>query len=417
MAGYDSGEYKPRPVYRVAGGYSNTPTPVSKPAFRVAGGYSNVPNPSSFRGQVTGTGRTQTSGGAPAPTDLRGLVSGSQSADAAERRALGYNPVGNGPAQSDPYLDLLYGLFGQAGQGSGPNLSGFDTALADLETEKTRVSDRYKKYSGQISDIYGTLTGITQADIANIAPAGESVRSTLSAQEAERAAATRAADEARLAAATEARAALGLEDLAGQYAEGDIATEQAEGMVADSEAQRSAAENTLLANEAIAQQSGQNRIAGYGLQQEQSARQLQASLEDVLAQIAAQQSQIQMQRAQAAGSGSGPNLNAQLDILDRIQARTNPQGLGEPTALEVWESRNPQLATTGRAAADTFTEWISNTENYEAIPAVRKGERPSASQVVGAFLTQTGQDIPAARQWAQNSNVFNLLVSLANTAE
>jgi hypothetical protein len=360
--------------------------------------------------------------GAPAfkdPNDLRSLVSGSK---------VGSGPTGadardgwdgrrsDGPAQqNDPYVDFLLGLLGQAGQGSGPNLSGYDSALADLETEKTRVSDRYKKYSGQISDIYGTLTGITQADIANIAPAGESVRSTLSAQEAERATATRAADEARLAAATEARAALGLEDIAGQYAGGDIATEQAEGMVTDSAAQASAAENTLLANEAIAQQSGQNRITGYGLQQEESARQLQASLEDVLAQIAAQQSQIKMQRAQAAGSGRGPDIGAQLQIMDRIQAYNNPQAPGEPTPLDIFGARTGQ-GTVGRQAADTFAEWISNTENYEAIPAVRNRGKANATEIVAAFLTQAGQEQPAIRQWAKNSDVYNLLINLANTA-
>ena len=419
MSGFDTGEYKPRPVYRVAGGYSNTPTPPSRPSFRVAGGYSNVPDPSAFRGQVTGTGRTQVSGSAPAPTDLRGLVtgvgSGPMGADARDGWDGMRGDMSVASQENDPYLDLLYGLLSQAGQGRGPSLSGFDSALADLETEKTRVSDRYKKYSGQISDIYGTLTGITQSDIANIAPAGESVRSTLSAQEAERAAATRAADEARLAAATEARAALGLEDLAGQYAEGDIATEQAEGMITDSEAQRSAAENTLLANEAIAQQSGQNRITGYGLQQEQSARQLQASLEDVLAQIAAQQSQVKMQRAQAAGSGRGPDIGAQLQILDRIQAYDNPQAPGEPTPLDLFGARTGQ-GTLGRQAADTFAEWISNTENYEAIPAVRNRGKANATEIVAAFLTQTGQNVPAARQWAKNSDVYNLLINLANTA-
>jgi hypothetical protein len=359
--------------------------------------------------------------GAPAfkdPNDLRGLVSGAgkgptgaDARDGWDGRRTDLDPA----QQPDAYRDFLLGLLGQAGQGSGPNLSGYDSALADLETEKTRVSDRYKKYSGQISDIYGTLTGITQADIANIAPAGESVRSTLSAQEAERATATRAADEARLAAATEARAALGLEDLAGQYAEGDIATEQSEGMVADSEAQRSASENTLLANEAIAQQSGQNRITGYGLQQEESARQLQASLEDVLAQIAAQQSQIKMQRAQAAGSGRGPDIGAQLQILDRIQAYDNPQAPGEPTPLDIFGARTGQ-GTVGRQAADTFAEWISNTENYEAIPAVRNRGKANATEIVAAFLTQTGQTVPQARQWANNSDVYNLLINLANTA-
>jgi hypothetical protein len=416
MAGYDSGKYVPKPVYRVGGGYSNVANPQGSQVFNVPGtkSFSNVANP--VFGNITGTGVNQRSAGAPSITDLTKLVSGAASADAQDRRD-GRGIGGDTAPQSDPYLDMLYGLMGQAGQGSGPNLSGFNNVLAELESEKTRVSDRYKKYTGQIADIYGTLTGITQADIANIAPRGEALRAGLSAQEAERTAATRATEDARLATATQARAELGLEDLAGQYAGGDIVTQQAEGSISDSEAQRSAAENTLLANEAIAQQAGQNRITGYGLQQQESAAQLQTSLEDALAAIRAQQAQIEMQKSQAASSGSGPNINAQLAILDKIQAYSNPEALGEPTPLDIFESRNPGLGTTGRTAADTFAEWISNTANYDAIPAVRKGEKPSASQVVGAFLTQVGQTVPQAQNWARNSSVFNLLVDLANTAE
>jgi hypothetical protein len=247
--------------------------------------------------------------------------------------------------------------------GSGPNLSGYNNALSNLEAEKTRINDRYKKYSGQISDIYGTLTGITQSDIANIAPAGERVRSTLSAQEAERAAATRAADEARLATATEARAALGLEDIAGQYAGGDIATEQAEGMVTDSAAQASAAENTLLANEAIAQQSGQNRITGYGLQQEESSRQLQRSLEDALAAIRAEQAQIEMQRSQAASSGSGPDYGAQLSAIEMLQ------GMGQEAPatdfIGQWMQNNRTAAVKAAPALNSFNNFILT--NYDKL--------------------------------------------------
>jgi hypothetical protein len=322
----------------------------------------------------------------------------------------------------DPYETLLYGLLEQAGQGTGGrsvNLSGFDDALQNLEDEKTRVNNRYKKYSGQIADIYGTLTGINKSMIENIEPRGDANRAALSAQEAERAEATRTTENARLEAATRAREELGLQDLAGEYAGGDIVTDQSEGMVTDSEAQRSAAENTLLANEAIAQQQGSNQNIAYGLQQEESDKRLNASLEDVMAAIRAQQSEIKIARSAAAsqgGGGSGPDIGTQLQILDRIQGFNNPQALGEPTPFDIFASRNPAQALSGRRATDTFAEWISNKNNYQAIPSVGMGRKPSAAEIVSSFLTQTGQNVPEARQWARNSEIYNLLVGLANTA-
>ena len=427
MSGFDTGNYVPRPVYKVAGGYSNTPTQRGTPVFRVPGtnSLSNVQNP--VFGNITGGFTSQTSAGAPAPTDLRPFITGAGKGPMGADARDGWDGMrADAPLptqEDDEYLNLLYGLMQQAGQGSGGrsvDLSGFDDALQNLEDEKTRVSDRYKKYSGQIADIYGTLTGINKSMIENIEPRGDANRAALSAQEAERAEATRATENARLEAATRARQELGLQDLAGEYAGGDIVTDQSEGMVTDAEAQRVAAENTLLANEAIAQQQGSNQNIAYGLQQEESDKKLNASLEDVMAAIRAQQSEIKIARSAAAsqaGGGSGPNIGAQLEILDRIQGFTNPQGLGEPTPFDIFASRNPTQALTGRQATDTFAEWMSNSNNYNSIPSVRRGDRPSAADIVSTFLTQTGQSVPAARQWARNSEIYNLLVGLANTAE
>jgi len=363
MSDFSTGEYKPKPVYRVAGGYSNVPSPQGSQVFRVPGtnSLSNISNPRF--GNITGTGRSQTSAGTPSPTDLRGLVSGAQSADAAERRMNGAPAA---PQPSNPMLDLLYQMFNQAGQGSGGrsvDLSGYDATLGMLDQETERVSERYKKYSGQIADIYGKLSGINQSMIDKIAPRGEAIRASLSAQEAERAGAARSAEDARLATATQAREALGLEDLAGQYAGGDIVTEQSEGMITDAEAQRSAAENTLLANEAIAQQQGANQQIGYGLQQESATNTLQRSLEDALAAIRAERANVQTQRSQAAsqaGGGSGPNLGAQLQILEQIQAIENGQPATDPVGIFL--QNNPSLAPAAGPLVNTFADWV--TDNY-----------------------------------------------------
>ena len=412
MSDFSTGEYKPRPFVNRGGGvYSNTTKSLDRPMFKIPGtnAYSNVPDPASFRGRTTGFGVNQTSLGSPSPTDLRGLVSGAQSADAAARRAGEVMP--SAPTQeSNPMLDLLRQMFNQAGQGSGGrtvDLSGYDATLGMLDQETERVSDRYKKYSGQISDIYGTLSGINQSMIEKIAPRGEATRASLSAQEAERAAAARSAEQARLSTATEARAALGLEDLAGQYAGGDVVTEQSEGMVADSEAQRSAAENTLLANEAIAQQQGANQQIGYGLQQEQSARQLQTSLEDALAAIRAERANVQAQRSQAAsqaGGGSGPNLGAQLEILQQIQAIEAGQPATDPVGMFL--QQNPSLAPAAGPLVNTFADWV--TDNYTDL-----FNRSGTSQKVEplAALERFKASSPEARRLLNQSPLLSPLLS------
>jgi hypothetical protein len=278
------------------------------------------------------------------------------------------------------------------------------------------MKKRYKKYQGQIADIYGTLTGINQSMIENIAPAGEAVRADVAAQEGQQAAATRSADAARLEAATQARAGLGLEDLAGQYAEGDVATEQAEGMITDRAADTTAAQNTLLANEAIARQQLTNQNLGSAIQQEESQTTLQRSLEDALAAIRGERANVLMQRAQAASSGSGPNIGAQLEILDRIQQYTNPQPSGEPSALQIFQANNPTLANSAQQAADTFSEWIAN--NYNSIPAVQSstsGKAP-AGAIVNTFIDQISAELPQARSWTGNSAMFELLLQLATPA-
>ena len=332
-------------------------------------------------------------------------------------RSLVNETLGTPPPADDPYLNLLNQLFQQAGQGSGgANLSGYNASLKMLGKERKRMKARYKKYQNQISDIYGTLTGINKDMIASIAPTGEAMRADLAAQEGQQAAATRSADAARLAAATKARAELGLEDVASQYAGGDVATTQAEGMVTDTAARNTAAENTLLANEGIATQQLTNQNLGRAIQQEASTTSLQRSLEDALAAIRAERVNVLNQRAQAASSGSGPNLGAQMSILEKIQEYTNPKALGEPSALDVFKNNNPTLVNSAQQAADTFSEWIAN--NYNSIPAVQgstSGKVP-AGAIVNTFIDQISGQIPEAKSWTGNSAMYNLLLQLATPA-
>ena len=251
--------------------------------------------------------------------------------------------------------------------------------------------------------------------IDKIAPAGAAIRGDLSAQEAERAAATRATEDARRGTATEARAALGLEDLAGEYAGGDVVTEQSDAMVTDAEAQRVAAENTLLANEAIAQQQGDNQRIGYGLREEDSERALQTSLEDALAAIRAERAGVVAARAQAAAAsrGSGPDIGGALAIFDRIQQQVNPQASGEPSPLQIFQRNNPSLANSAQQAADTFSQWIAT--NYNKIPAVQSSSSGTATSgaIVNSFLDSISATVPQAQSWAGNSAMYNWLLQLA----
>jgi hypothetical protein len=423
MSDFNSGDYKGRPFVSRGGNiYSNTPIPMQRPSFATPGGFRNTPE-SMLPSFTNVAGGQRSSGMAPGPINMQNIIPGytGMTADAAARRAGEVAPVPEA-TPSNPMLDLLYQMFNQAGQGSGgraADLSGYNASLKMLGRERKRMKKRYKKYEGQIADIYGTLTGINQSMIENIAPAGEAVRADVAAQEGQQAAATRSADAARLEAATQARAELGLEDLAGQYAGGDVATEQAEGMITDRAADTTAAQNTLLANEAIARQQLTNQNLGRTIQEESSTRDLQRSLEDALAAIRGERANVLMQRAQArsaAGGGSGPNLGAQLEILERIQQYTNPQPSGEPSALQTFQADNPTLANSAQQAADTFSEWIAN--NYNSIPAVQgstSGKAP-AGAIVNTFIDQISTEIPQARSWTGNSAMYNLLLQLATPA-
>lgn len=412
MSDFNSGDYKAKPfVSRGKGLVSNTQDWRTRNFFQTPGGVRNTQDP--ILRNILGGPNTQ--GSAP-QIDPRTLTSGYSGLTPSQADRGSMPSVPEAPA-SDPYLDLLYGLYDQAGQGSGgANLSGYNASLKMLGKERKRMKARYKKYSNQIADIYGTLTGINKEMIAGIAPAGEAMRADLAAQEGQQAAATRSADAARLEAATKARAELGLEDVASQYAAGDVATTQAEGQVADTAARNTAAENTLLANEGIAKQQLTNQNLGNAIQQEASTTGLQRSLEDALAAIRAERVNVLNQRAQAASQGSGPNIGAQMSILEKIQAYTNPQASGDPSALDVFKSNNPNLATSAQQAADTFSEWIAN--NYNSIPAVQgstTGKAP-AGAIVNTFIDQISTQIPQARSWTGNSAMYNLLLQLATPA-
>lgn len=414
MSDFNSGDYKKQPVFPRGNRISNAPDWRTRNLFQTQGGISNTPQ--SMLPPITGSAKDQTPSFTP-PLTGTGMTN-AQRYDALmrDKRSTGGAPTPE-PTASDPYLDLLYGFMAQAGQGSGgANLSGYNASLKMLGKERKRMKARYKKYESQIADIYGTLTGINTSMIADIAPAGEAMRADLSAQEGQQAAATRSADAARLAAATKARAELGLEDVASQYAGGDVATTQAEGMIKDSAANTTAAQNTLLANEGIAKQQLTNQNLGRALQEEASTAGLQRSLEDALSAIRSERVNVLNQRAQAAGRGSGPNIGMQMDILQKIQDYTNPKPSGDPSALDVFKFNNPGLATSAQQAADTFSEWIAN--NYNSIPAVQgstTGKAP-AGAIVNSFIDQISTQIPQAKSWTGNSAMYNLLLQLATPA-
>jgi hypothetical protein len=411
MSDFNSGDYKKQPVFSRGNRISNAPDWRTRNLFQTQGNIRNTQDP--ILRNITGGANTQ---GSVPTVDPRSLTSGYKglTPSQADRGSMPSVPEA---VASDPYLDLLYGFMQQAGQGSGgANLSGYNASLKMLGKERKRMKARYKKYQNQISDIYGTLSGINKDMIAGIAPAGEAMRADLSAQESQQAAATRSADAARLAAATKARAELGLEDVASQYAGGDVATTQAEGMITDRAANTTAAQNTLLANEGIATQQLTNQNLGRAIQQEASNRQLDASLEDALAAIRGERVNVLNQRAQAAGQGSGPNIGMQMDILQKIQDYTNPKPSGELSNLESFKVNNPTLANSAQQAADTFSEWIAN--NYNSIPAVQgstTGKAP-AGAIVNTFIDQISAQLPQAKSWTGNSAMYNLLLQLATPA-
>lgn len=400
-----TGDWITRAGYARGGSVSNTPAGMNRPIYGSGGQFSNsavsnMPNLSFTAGGVK-------SGTAARPGANLGTTADRMARD------YGVKPAG-GATPNDPRMAFLNGLMAQALGGSGggaPDLSAYNRQLQFLASEKKRMKSRYKKYTAAISDIYGTLTGVTQKMIENIGPSAEMQSAQLGAMEAQQAEATRATEDQRLGTATEARANLGLEELAGEYAGGDVVTDQSEGMIADNQDLSAAAQNTIASNRAIAELGGQNQILGYGLAQEQSQLQLARSLEDALAAIRAEQVAVRNQKAAAKAAprgGSGPNYGAALDIYGQIEGITNPQASGEPNALESFQSRYPSLAVTAQTAADTFSDWVTN--NYETIPSVKMGKNPSNKEILDTFKAQ----VPQAQQWLNNYSLMSLLTTLAN---
>jgi hypothetical protein len=272
------------------------------------------------------------------------------------------------------------------------------------------MKKRYKKYQGQIADIYGTLTGINKSMIENLAPAGEAMRADLAAQEGQQAAATRSADAARLEAATQARAGLGLEDLAGQYAEGDVATTQAEGMITDRAADTTAAQNTMLANEAIATQQLTNQNLGRTIQQESSESNLQRSLEDALAAIRAERANVLTQRSQAASqaSGGGPDYNARLGAIQGL--RNMGQGPEATDVVGRFLQANPTLEPVAAPLLNSFNSFITGPA-YTRLKNIYGTSPIPALAAINAFKDSTPQ---AQVGIDQNPILSNLLTDWYN---
>jgi hypothetical protein len=315
----------------------------------------------------------------------------------------------------DPLAQMEYDLLMQIASGANTggrsvDLSGYNASLKMLGKERKRMKARYKKYENQIADIYGTLTGINTSMIADILPTGEAMRADLSAQEGQQAAATRSADAARLAAATKARAELGLEDVASQYAGGDVATTQAEGMIADSAANKTAAENTLLANEAIAKQQLTNQNLGRTIQQESSTANLQRSLEDALSAIRAERANVLMQRSQAASqaSGGGPDYGARLDAIQGL--RNMGQGPEATDVVGRFLQANPTLEPVAAPLLNSFNSFITGPA-YTRLKNIYGTSPIPALAAINAFKDSTPQ---AQVGIDQNPILSNLLTDWYN---
>jgi hypothetical protein len=324
------------------------------------------------------------------------------------------DPNRNKP-QLDPLAQMEYDLLMQIATGANSggrsvDLSGYNASLKMLGKERKRIKKRYKKYQGQIADIYGTLTGINQSMIENLAPAAEAMRADLAAQEGQQATATRSADAARLEAATQARAGLGLEDLAGQYAGGDVATEQAEGMITDRAAETTAAQNTMLANEAIARQQLTNQNLGRTIQQEQSESNLQRSLEDALAAIRAERANVLTQRSQAASqaSGGGPDYNARLGAIQGL--RNMGQGPEATDVVGRFLQDNPTLEPVAAPLLNSFNSFITGPA-YTRLKNIYGTSPIPALAAINAFKDSTPQ---AQVGIDQNPILSNLLTDWYN---
>lgn len=217
--------------------------------------------------------------------------------------------------------------------------------LANQQQQVQGVNDRYAKNTADISNLFGTLTTLREADKVKIQ---EQFVNTLAAQREQLA--SRTAEARAGMAAGEQGAAQAAQELGGP-ATGPITSLQrqaGERGIAQSNALSTIWQNLQASQNTNNLQSVQNQIAGYGGLKGQLSTQLAGQKDAQLMQLAGQQAQIDTQIAKA---------KADYDqAIAAGQAQAAQEALNRKNALKIAQTRAYASVQAAKIRASTKTE-------------------------------------------------------------
>ena len=312
--------------------------------------------------------------------------------------------------QSDAYLNMLYGLLNQS-QGGGS----YGSALSSIQNERKGVNKRYKENQADIKNMFGNLTTMRRGDIAGVSQLAETGRATSAQQTAAQATQTRNAEATRLAAANQARAELGLGEIAGAAATGDLATQAAEAGLADQSALAQIGRTASEVNQNITEQAINDEIARYSTEQGQSLESLGRSRDTALSDVAGREQQILMQQAAAQQAAQQANTQLQLQIASlvseyeagKLKANTPTGVLGK--WLSEYGGNDPAAGAAASTASASFWNWIQSADNLMG----KDGKPMDAINAVSAFAKY---DPETAKLIQGNPSLNFLLTGIWNSA-
>lgn len=227
----------------------------------------------------------------------------------------------------------------------------YQPVLNDLNAQKRSTLNRYETNKGDIKNIFGDLTSLTEKDSVRIA---DQYTKTIAEQRAGVAART-AEVRTSTAATVDQGAAAGEQRGGGPAMNVNPVQVAAEQGIAQSNAYQTTWEALMNANQMQAQADISARGAGYGQQELGALKQLQQNLEDRLAQIGSSRAQVQSDIAQARIQGRQNVRNA------RYQETQDTKSYNRQLSLAAASRSEPTVQPT--VYSNDYTGTISYIED------------------------------------------------------
>ena len=303
-----------------------------------------------------------------------------------------------GPSQSDLAQQWIQQMLGQAYPGGGgPNLSGFDSLLADVAAREEALGGRKAEQEAFIDGIINASRTRDEANKAGVQGRYEGLLDTASTQRTAEINAIQNAELERLAQRNAAREALGVAggaDLTSAESESAGATVSSLGDVASRDA---------LIQQSIEEQQYANQLAGLDPMQLLAQTQLSNTYEDRLAQLASERAGYQQQRASAASSYSpgGPSIGELLALQDAASQMFGPGEMPEIPGLGGITQQYSPYTNKAQQVADAAASFLSSPAIQNTILAGGKLDKATiVSQIVNSYPEVFAGDSFATSQLA-----------------